>query len=106
VYVTGLFERLGIADAIRPRLKQIQGEPVGAVVARGEAQIGFQQMSELLPIKEIEVVGPLPPEVQRVTIFAAGVAANSKQPDAARAYIRYLASAAASAAVAKTGLER
>jgi molybdate transport system substrate-binding protein len=57
-------------------------------------------------VKGIDIVGPLPPEVQRVTVFAAGVAANSKQPDTARAYIRYLASSAASAAVAKTGLER
>jgi molybdate transport system substrate-binding protein len=63
-------------------------------------------MSELLPVAGIDVVGPLPSEVQRVTIFAAGVAASSKNPDIARAYIRFLASADASSAVAKTGLER
>ena len=105
-FTKDLFPRLGIAEQMAAKTRRSGNERVGALIARGDAEIGFQQMSELLPIKEIEVVGPLPPEVQRVTIFAAGVAANSKQPDAARAYIRYLASAAASAAVAKTGLER
>ena len=87
------------------KIRRSGGERVGALIARGDAEIGFQQMSELLPIKEIDVVGPLPADVQRVTIFTAGVAAHSTQPDAARAYIRFLASSAASAAVAKTGLE-
>lgn len=101
-----LFPRLGIAEQMAPKTKRIVGERVGAVVARGEAEIGFQQMSELLPIAGIDVVGPLPAEVQRVTVFAAGVAAHSKHPDLARAYIRFLASPAASNAVARTGLER
>ena len=105
-FTKDVFPRLGIAEQMAAKTRRSGNERVGALIARGDAEIGFQQMSELLPIKEIEVVGPLPSEVQRVTIFAAGVAANSKQPDAARAYIRYLASAAASAAVAKTGLER
>ena len=86
-------------------MRRIEGERVGAVVARGDAEIGFQQISELLPVPGIDVVGPLPPEVQRVTVFAAGVAARSKHPDAARAYIRFLASPAASSAVARSGLE-
>ena len=101
-----LFPRLGIAEQMAAKTRRSGNERVGALIARGDAEIGVQQMSELLPVKGIDIVGPLPPEVQRVTVFAAGVAANSKQPDTARAYIRYLASSAASAAVAKTGLER
>lgn len=105
VYVTGLFERLGIADAIRPRLKQIQGEPVGAVVARGEAQIGFQQMSELMPVSGIRIVGPLPAELQTHAIFSAAIPSAATQPDAARALIAFLTSPAAGATIRKSGLE-
>jgi molybdate transport system substrate-binding protein len=100
-----LFPRLGIAEQMRAKTRRSGGERVGALIARGDAEIGFQQMSELLPIKEIEVVGPLPSEVQRVTIFTAGVAAHAKFPDAARLYVRFLASSAAAAAVARSGLE-
>jgi molybdate transport system substrate-binding protein len=105
-FTNELFPRLGIAEQMAGKTRRSGGERVGALIARGEAEIGVQQMSELLPIKEIDVVGPLPPDVQRVTVFAAGVAASSKHPDAARNYIRFLASAAASPAVARTGLER
>ncbi len=73
----------------------IPAEPVGAVVARGEAEIGFQQISELRPIKGIDLVGPLPPEVQQATVFSAGIVSNSQEPEAARALIRFLASPAA-----------
>ena len=104
-FTNELFPQLGLADRLKGRVRRIEGERVGAVVARGDAEIGFQQISELLPVPGIDVVGPLPPEVQRVTVFAAGVAARSKYPDAARAYIRFLASPAASRAVAKSGLE-
>jgi molybdate transport system substrate-binding protein len=105
-YLTGeLFPRLGIADELKATGKRIERERVGAVVARGDAEIGFQQISELLPIAGIEVVGPLPPEVQRVTVFAAGVAAQAKYPDAARAFIQFLKSPAAVDVIAKTGLE-
>lgn len=100
-----LFPQLGIAEQMAPKIRRSGGERVGALITRGEAEIGFQQMSELLPITGIDVVGPLPSEVQRVTIFVAGVAAHSRNPDAARAYIQFLASANAVKAVAKTGLE-
>ena len=86
---TELFQRLGIADQVMGKSRRIDRERVGAVVARGEAEIGFQQISELLPEPGIDVVGPLPPEVQRVTVFSAGVAASSKNPDAARALIGF-----------------
>jgi len=102
---TELFQRLGIADQVLGKSRRIDRERVGAVVARGEAEIGFQQISELLPEPGIEYVGPLPPEVQRVTVFSAGVAASSKNMDAARALIRFLASSEAAKTVEATGLE-
>jgi molybdate transport system substrate-binding protein len=105
VYVsTELFQRLGIADQMRGKSQRIDRERVAAVVARGEAEIGFQQISELLPVAGIEFVGPLPPEVQRVTVFSAGVAASSKNADAARAFIRFLASSEAAGTIKKSGL--
>jgi molybdate transport system substrate-binding protein len=100
-----LFPLLGIADQIGPKSRRIDRERVGAVVARGEAEIGFQQVSELLPIKGIDYAGPLPDEVQRVTVFSAGVAAGTKNPDAARALIRFLASPDAARVIAKSGME-
>jgi molybdate transport system substrate-binding protein len=100
-----LFPKLGIAEQMAAKTRRSGNERVGALLARGVAEIGFQQMSELLPEKGIDVVGPLPADVQRVTIFAAGVVARSTRPEIARAYIRFLASTAASAAVARTGLE-
>jgi molybdate transport system substrate-binding protein len=103
---TELFQRLGIADQVMGKARRIERERVGAVVARGEAEIGFQQTSELLPIPGIEYVGPLPPEVQRVTVFSAGVTTASRNPEAARALIRVLASPEAAVIVTKTGLER
>ena len=107
VYIASeLFPRLGIAEQMRGKSRRIESERVGAVVARGDAEIGFQQISELLPIPGIDYVGPLPAEVQRVTVFSAGVAANSRQRDAARALIAYLASSRIDAAIVKSGLER
>lgn len=106
VYVsTELFQRLGIADRVMGKSRRIESERVGAVIARGDAEIGFQQVSELLPIPGIQYLGPLPAEVQRVTVFSAGVAAGARDPEAARALIRFLSSPAAAAAVTRSGLE-
>jgi molybdate transport system substrate-binding protein len=102
---TEMFQRLGIADQVLPKSKNAQGERVGALIARGEAEIGFQQVSELLPEKGIDYVGPLPAEVQRVTVFSAGIVVGAKQPEAARALIRFLASEDAIATIKKTALE-
>ena len=102
---TELFQRLGIAAEVAGKSQRIESERVATVVARGDAEIGFQQISELLPVAGIEYVGPLPPEVQRVTIFSAGVAAGAKTPDAARALITFLASAAGAPAITKSGME-
>ena len=103
---TELYQRLGIADQVMPKSRLIGGgERVGAVVARGEAEIGFQQMSELLPIPGIDHVTPLPPEAQKVSVFSAGVAAKTRDADGARAVIRFLASPEAAGAITKSGLE-
>jgi molybdate transport system substrate-binding protein len=106
VYVsTEMFQRLGIADQMKGKSKRIDSEPVGALVARGEAEIGFQQISELLPVPGIDYVGPLPPEVQKVTVFSAGVAVGARKPEAARALIRFLASPAVVPAIKKSGMD-
>jgi molybdate transport system substrate-binding protein len=106
VYIsTELFQRLGIADQVRGKSRRIESERVGAVVARGDAEIGFQQISELLGIPGVDYVGPLPPEVQSVTVFSAGIGAGARDPAVAGALITFLASPAVAAAVAKSGLE-
>jgi molybdate transport system substrate-binding protein len=102
---TELFPKLGIADQIRGKSKKIEADPVGEAVARGEIEIGFQQISELRPVKGIDIVGPLPPGAQRVTVFAAGIPATSKHPAEAKALIGWLASPAAYAAIKESGLE-
>ncbi len=102
---TELFQRLGIADRVLPKSRRIEGERVGAVVVRGDAEIGFQQYSELLPIAGLEIITALPPEVQRVTMFSAAIAAGATAPEAARALIAFLASAEAAPAIRKSGLE-
>src|ERR1700752_2743187 len=90
---TELLQRLGIADQVLGKCRRIEGgERVGAVVARGEAEMGFQQMSELLPVPGIDHVTPLPPEVQKVSVFSAGVAASTSDSDAARGIVRFLSS--------------
>jgi molybdate transport system substrate-binding protein len=103
---TELLQRLGIAEQVASKSRRIEGgERVGAVVARGEAEIGFQQISELVPVPGIDHVTPLPPEVQKVSVFSAGVAAGSRIPEAANALIRFLASPEAAHTVAKSGME-
>jgi molybdate transport system substrate-binding protein len=83
----------------------IPADPVGEVVARGEAEIGFQQISELKPVRDIDIVGPLPPELQKYTVFSAGIVAGAREPDAAKALIGFLASPAAAPAIAESGME-
>jgi len=102
---TVLFQRLGVADQVLPKSRRILSEPVGTAVARGEAEMGFQQISELLPVQGIELVGPLPPELQKVTVFSAGIVVGAKEPEVGRDLIRFLASPAAAAVIAKSGLE-
>jgi molybdate transport system substrate-binding protein len=103
---TELVQRLGIAEQVLGKCRRIEGgERVGAVIARGEAEIGFQQMSELLPIPGIDHVTPLPLEVQKVSVFSAGVATSTTDSDAAHTVVRFLASREAADAIIKSGLE-
>ena len=103
---TELIQRLGIADQVLGKCRLVGGgERVGAVVARGELEIGFQQLSELLPVQGIAHITPLPPEVQKVSSFAAGVAASSPDKALARAAIEFLASPEAAKAIMNSGLE-
>lgn len=102
---TELFPRLGIAEQLKGKSLRIERERVGAVVARGEAEIGFQQISELLPIAGIDYVGPLPAEVQRITVFTAGVTVGAKSPEAGRALIRFFTSPEGKEAMVKYGME-
>ncbi len=103
---TELSQRLGIADQVLGKSRLIGGgERTGAVVARGEAEIAFQQMSELLPVPGIAHITPLPPELQKVSVFSASVAASSRDTELARTVIKFLASAEAAPAILKSGLE-
>jgi molybdate transport system substrate-binding protein len=106
VYIqTVLYKKLGVSDAIRAKSRMIPADPVGEVVARGDAELGFQQISELMPVKGIDVIGPIPAELQKITIFAAGIAAGAKEPEAAAALIKFLAAPSAAAAIIKSGME-
>jgi molybdate transport system substrate-binding protein len=102
---TELFPKLGVAEQIKGKSRKIEADPVGGVVAKGEAEIGFQQISELRPVKGIDIVGELPAGAQRVTVFAAGIPATSKHTEAARALIEWLTSSAVYTAERKSGLE-
>jgi molybdate transport system substrate-binding protein len=106
VYIaTEMLARLGIADQVKGKARMIPATPVGEIVARGEAALGFQQVSELLPVPGITVVGTLPPELQKVTLFSAGIVAASTEPKASTALIQFLASPEAAPAIKRRGLE-
>lgn len=106
VYVsTEMFAKLGIADAMKDKARMIPATPVGEIVAKGEAEFGFQQISELKPVSGIDIVGPLPESLQKITVFSAGIATASKEPDAGKALISFLASPEAHDALVNSGLE-
>ena len=102
---TELFPRLGIVDEVMKKSTKVEVGRVGVVIARGEAEIGFQQISELLEVPGIDYVGPLPAEVQRVTVFSAGVAVGARNPSAARALIEFFASSHGVETMRKSGLD-
>jgi molybdate transport system substrate-binding protein len=104
-YVADLFKRMGIADRIRDKVTQTpSGIQVGEVVARGEADLGFQQVSELLHVKGIEYLGPLPPDIQHVTVFSAGLHSATSAPDAAKALVQFLTGPQAAPIIRKSGM--
>ena len=106
VYVSSeMFKKLGIESEMKDKAKMIPATPVGEIVAHGDAEIGFQQISELKPVKGIDIVGPLPADLQKITVFSAGIATASKEPEAGRALIKFLTSKDASAEIVRSGLE-
>jgi molybdate transport system substrate-binding protein len=106
VYFPTVLERLGIVEALRNKtVIPTPGVLVGDIVARGEADIGIQQISELLPVAGIEVVGPLPDALQKVTVFSAGLFTGAKEADAAKALVKLLSSPEARAVYQRKGME-
>jgi molybdate transport system substrate-binding protein len=105
-YLAGLFQRLGIADAIKTKLKQTpSGVAVGSLVASGEAELGFQQVSELLHFPGITYVGPLPADIQEITQFSASIHVSAPQAEAGRAFVRFITSPPAATAIKHSGME-
>jgi molybdate transport system substrate-binding protein len=106
VHLAKLFERWGIADAIRERIvKAPPGVPVGSLVADGKVELGFQQLSELMHLPGIDVLGPLPAPIQIITTFSAGLSATSTQPEAVQAMLDFMISPAAAEAKRRNGME-
>jgi molybdate transport system substrate-binding protein len=106
IYVVSMFQKMGIADEIKSKLKQTPtGVFVGSVIASGEAEIGFQQVSELTFFPGIDYVGPIPAEVQLITVFSAGIPAGSKEADAAKALVSFVTAPAAASVFKKHALE-
>jgi molybdate transport system substrate-binding protein len=106
IYIVSLFEKLGIADQVKGKLKQTPtGVFVGTLIASGEAEIGVQQVSELSHFPGVDYVGPLPEAVQRYTTFASGIVAGAKESEAAKALVKFITAPAAAQAYKKRGME-
>ena len=106
VYMAGLIEKMGIAAEVKPKHRGVpSGGTIGTIVASGGAEIGFQQVSELVHIPGIDYIGPLPPDIQCVTVFSCGLQAGASQPDAAKALTAFLITPAAKNVMTKHGLE-
>ena len=105
VYLTGLFQRLGVADAIKGKLKQTPtGVFVGNIVASGEAEICFQQVSEPAHFPGVDFVGPLPADIQEITVFSAGLQVGAKETEPAKAWLKFLTAPEHAAAFTSRGL--
>ncbi len=97
--------RLGLVDVLKPKTIIVQGRPVGAAVASGEAEIGVQQVAELLPVAGIDLLGPLPGDLQKIIVYSAGVPAKAKEADAAKAFVKFLSSEAAVSMIKQKGMD-
>jgi len=105
-YLVVMFQRLGIYDQVRLKASIAKAnEPVGVKLVRGEADIGFHQLSELIPVKGIEIVGPLPAELQHITAFSGAIHREAKEPNAAKALIEFLIAPAVGQSIKKHGLD-
>ena len=106
VHLQKVFERWGIAGQIAPRLVQAPpGVPVGSLVAKGEVELGFQQLAELMNLPGITVLGPLPPAIQIITVFSAGLSTTSAQADAVQAFLAWATSPATTGIKQHNGME-
>ena len=106
VYLADLFKKMRIAEQIKDKVKQTpSGVQVGEVVARGESELGFQQVSELLHLKGIQYLGPLPAEIQHVTVFSAGLHISAPSPDPAKALVHFLTAPEAAASIKRSGMD-
>ena len=106
VYLDGLFERMGIANELKPKFKQPpSGGSVAEMIARGEAEIGFQQVSELVHATGIDYLGSLSPDVQQITVFSGGISVSAKESAAAKALVMHLKSPASAPIITKNGME-
>jgi molybdate transport system substrate-binding protein len=104
-FSTVLIQRLGIADALKPKITVVRGKPVAAAVAAGEVEVGIHQIAELMQVGGIDIVGPLPAELQTVLIYAIGLATTPKQLDAATALGNFLTSEGAATVIRKNGMD-
>ena len=106
VYLTSLFEKMGILAELKPKFRTpASGAPVGELVAKGEAEIGFQQVSELIHFPGVQFIGPLPDALQQTTVFSGGVHTGAREPDAARAFLKFLSSPEHAALLQRHGLD-
>ncbi len=105
IYVAGLLDKLGIAAEVKGKSKLIPGGAVAEHIARGEAEVGIHQISEILPVKGVTLVGPLPADIQNYTTYAAGIGASAKEPDAADALLKALSGPAAAEVLRSKGMD-
>ena len=106
IYMLSVFEKMGIAEQVKTKLRQTpSGVFVGTLIADGDAEIGFQQISELVHFAGIDYVGPLPGALQRMTVFSIGIHSGAKQADAAKALVKFITAPSAAPVIRKHGLE-
>ncbi len=105
IYIDKLLEKLGIADQIRPKARLKKGGHVADLIVSGEAELGIHQISEIVPVKGAALVGPLPAEIQKTTIYAAGMSAATQDKDAAKELIEYLSGPDAAAVLKSKGMD-
>jgi molybdate transport system substrate-binding protein len=105
IYVAGLLDKLGVADQVKPKTKLKHGGYVADLIVAGEAELGIHQISEIVPVKEVTLVGPLPAEIQNYTVYAAGLGTSAKDVEAAKALIKALTGPAAADVLKSRGME-
>src|SRR5262245_52327045 len=105
IYLANLFEKMGIADQVKPKAKLKQGGYVAELIVSGEAELGIHQISEIVPVKSVTLVGPLPAEIQNYTTYAAGLSAGARDAAAGKALIQALAGSMAAPVLKAKGME-